>query len=80
MKKISNISESLIIFSKNKEKIKFNGIKIKGELQWFSNGENILIWRDAYHFVQQSRKCGREWGEKKKEKTKQKDQVTDMLL
>lgn len=80
MKKIPNISESLIIFSKNKEKIKFNGIKIKGELQWFSNGENILIWRDAYHFVQQSRKCGREWGEKKKEKTKQKDQVTDMLL
>lgn len=90
MKKIPNISESLIIFSKNKEKIKFNGIKIKGELWWFSNGEqvvllflnkkNILIWRDAYHFVQQSRKCGREWGEKKKEKTKQKDQVTDMLL
>ena len=80
MKKIPNISESLIIFSKNKEKIKFNGIKIKGELQWFSNGENILIWRDAYHFVQQKRKCGREWGEKKKEKTKQKDQVTDMLL
>lgn len=64
----------------------FNGIKIKGELQCdghpalFKN-IYILIWRVAYHFVQQSRKCRREWGEKKKkEKIKQKDQVTGVLL